>query len=260
MSVQMQLEQVGFSYDGSRQIFQGIDFEVNAGEIVCLLGPNGIGKTTLLTCMAKLREPNQGRILLNGEDMAGLSTRDVARVIGYVPQTLQPSFDFTVLDYVVTGSAPWLGTFEKPNAEHYERAAQALKQMEIDHLRDKAYTRISTGELQQVSIARAIAQQSRFILMDEPTAHLDLGNQVKELRLVKGLAAEGYGIVLTTHNPDQVLLLEAKVAVIDRQARFHFGNWQQILTENLLSDLYGVEMRLIKVEGIQRELCVAPKL
>ncbi|MFA5611374.1 MAG: ABC transporter ATP-binding protein [Anaerolineaceae bacterium] len=260
MSVQMQLEQVGFSYDGSRQIFQGIDFEVNAGEIVCLLGPNGIGKTTLLTCMAKLREPNQGRILLNGEDMAGLSTRDVARVIGYVPQTLQPSFDFTVLDYVVTGSAPWLGTFEKPNAEHYERAAQALKQMEIDHLRDKAYTRISTGELQQVSIARAIAQQSRFILMDEPTAHLDLGNQVKVLRLVKGLAAEGYGIVLTTHNPDQVLLLEAKVAVIDRQARFHFGNWQQILTENLLSDLYGVEMRLIKVEGIQRELCVAPKL
>ncbi len=260
MSVQMQLEQVGFSYDGSRQIFQGIDFEVNAGEIVCLLGPNGIGKTTLLTCMAKLREPNQGRILLNGEDMAGLSTRDVARVIGYVPQTLQPSFDFTVLDYVVTGSAPWLGTFEKPNAEHYERAAQALTQMEIDHLRDKAYTRISTGELQQVSIARAIAQQSRFILMDEPTAHLDLGNQVKVLRLVKGLAAEGYGIVLTTHNPDQVLLLEAKVAVIDRQARFHFGNWQQILTENLLSDLYGVEMRLIKVEGIQRELCVAPKL
>jgi iron complex transport system ATP-binding protein len=256
----MQLEQVGFSYDGSRQIFQGINFGVNAGEIVCLLGPNGIGKTTLLTCMAKLREPNQGRILLNGEDMAGLSTRDVARVIGYVPQTLQPSFDFTVLDYVVTGSAPWLGTFEKPNAEHYERAAQALKQMEIDHLRNKAYTRISTGELQQVSIARAIAQQSRFILMDEPTAHLDLGNQVKVLRLVKGLAAEGYGIVLTTHNPDQVLLLEAKVAVIDRQARFHFGNWQQILTENLLSDLYGVEMRLIKVEGIQRELCVAPKL
>ena len=260
MSVQMKLEQVGFSYDGSRQIFQGIDFEVKAGEIVCLLGPNGIGKTTLLTCMAKLREPNQGRILLNGEDMAGLSTRDVARVIGYVPQTLQPSFDFTVLDYVVTGSAPWLGTFEKPNAEHYERADQALKQMEIDHLRNKAYTRISTGELQQVSIARAIAQQSRFILMDEPTAHLDHGNQIKVLRLVKGLASQGYGIVLTTHNPDQVLLLEAKVAVIDRQARFHFGDWQQILTENLLSDLYGVEMRIIQVEGIRRKLCVAPRL
>jgi len=256
----MQLEKVGFSYNGTRQIFSDISFEVKTGQIVCLLGPNGIGKTTLLTCMAKLREPNQGRILINGKDMTGLSTKDVARVIGYVPQTLMPSFDFTVLDYVVTGSAPWLGTFEKPKAEHYERAEQALIQMEIDHLRDKPYTRISTGELQQVSIARAIAQQSRLILMDEPTAHLDHGNQIKVLRIVKNLAAEGYGIVLTTHNPDQVLLLEAMVAVIDRQARFHFGEWQGILTEKLLSDLYGVEMRLIEVEGIQRKLCVAPRL
>ena len=132
--------------------------------------------------------------------------------------------------------------------------------MEIEHLRDKAYTRISTGELQQVSIARAIAQQSRLILMDEPTAHLDHGNQIKVLRIVKDLAAQGYGIVLTTHNPDQVLLLEAMVAVIDRQALFHFGNWQDILTEKLLSELYGVEMRLIEVEGIQRKICVAPKL
>lgn len=260
MSVQMQLVKVGFSYNGNRQIFSDISFEVKTGEIVCLLGPNGIGKTTLLTCMAKLREPNQGRILINGEDMTGLSTKDVARVIGYVPQTLMPSFDFTVLDYVVTGSAPWLGTFEKPKTEHYERAEQALIQMEIDHLRDKPYTRISTGELQQVSIARAIAQRSRLILMDEPTAHLDHGNQIKVLRIVKNLAAEGYGIVLTTHNPDQVLLLEAMVAVIDRQARFHFGSWQDILTEKLLSDLYGIEMRLIEVAGIQRKLCVAPKL
>ncbi len=260
MSVQLQLEKVGFSYNGNRQIFSDISFEVNSGEIVCLLGPNGIGKTTLLTCMAKLREPNQGRVLINGEDMTGLSTKDIARVIGYVPQTLMPSFDFTVLDYVVTGSAPWLGTFEKPNHEHYERAEQALVQMEIEHLRDKAYTRISTGELQQVSIARAIAQKSRLILMDEPTAHLDHGNQIKVLRIVKNLAAEGYGIVLTTHNPDQVLLLEAMVAVIDRQAQFHFGAWQDILTEKLLGDLYGVELRLIEVEGIQRKLCVAPKL
>ena len=260
MSLQMHLQEVGFSYNGIRQIFNDISFEVKAGEIVCLLGPNGIGKTTLLNCMAKLREPNKGRILLNGENMAGLTSKDIARVIGYVPQTLQPSFDFTVLDYVVTGSAPWLGTFEKPNSEHYERAEHALIQMEIGHLRDKAYTRISTGELQQVSIARAIAQQSRLILMDEPTAHLDHGNQIKVLRIVKELAAEGYGIVLTTHNPDQVLLLEAKVAVIDRQASFHFGYWQDILTEKLLSDLYGVEMRLIEVEGIERKLCVAPKL
>ena len=260
MDTLLQVKDLGFSYDGSRQIFKDISFEVKAGEIVCLLGPNGIGKTTLLTCMAKLRSPNQGRILLNGDDLTSLSTRDVARVIGYVPQNLLPSFDFTVLEYVVTGNAPWLGTFEKPKAEHYNRAEQALLQMKIEHLRDKPYTRISAGELQQVSIARAIAQQSRLILMDEPTAHLDHGNQIKVLRIIKKLASEGYGVVLTTHNPDQVLLLEAKVAVIDRQANFHFGEWEQILTEKLLSDLYGVEMRLVEVEGIERKLYVVPRL
>ena len=132
MTVQMKLEQVGFSYDGSRQIFKDISFEVKAGEIVCLLGPNGIGKTTLLTCMAKLRSPNQGRILLNGDDLTSLSTRDVARVIGYVPQNLLPSFDFTVLEYVVTGNAPWLGT----EAEHYNQR-NSFASDENRHLRDK---------------------------------------------------------------------------------------------------------------------------
>jgi len=177
-----------------------------------------------------------------------------------VPQTLLPSFDYTVLEYVVTGNAPWLGTFEKPGPEHYQRAEEALEQMAISHLANKAYTRISTGELQQVSIARAIAQKARLILMDEPTAHLDYGNQLKVLRLIKDLSAKGYAVVLTTHNPDQVLLLDAKTAIIDEQSIFHFGPWQEILTEELLSAMYGVPLRLIKVEGINRMVCIAPGL
>lgn len=256
----LQVKDLGFSYDGNRQIFRDISFEVLAGEIVCLLGPNGIGKTTLLNCLARLREPLQGSVLLNGEDMANMPPRKVARVIGYVPQTLLPSFDYTVLEYVVTGNAPWLDTFEKPGPEHYLRAEAALVQMEISHLAQKPYTRISTGELQQVSIARAIAQQARLILMDEPTAHLDYGNQLKVLRLIKDLSARGYAVVLTTHNPDQVLLLDSKTAVIDHHSVFHFGPWQEILTEELLSDMYGVPLRLIKVEGIHRMLSIAPGL
>lgn len=260
MDALLRVNELGFSYDGSRQIFKDISFEVRAGEIVCLLGPNGIGKTTLLNCMARLREPLQGSVLLNGEDMADMPPRNVARVIGYVPQTLLPSFDYTVLEYVVTGNAPWLDTFEKPGPEHYQRAEEALEQMEISHLAQKPYTRISTGELQQVSIARAIAQQARLILMDEPTAHLDYGNQLKVLRLIKDLSARGYGVVLTTHNPDQVLLLDAKTAVIDHHSIFHFGPWQDILTEELLSAMYGVPLRLIKVEGIDRMVSIAPGL
>ncbi len=260
MDTLLQVKDLGFSYDGSRQIFKDISFEVHAGEIVCLLGPNGIGKTTLLNCLARLREPLQGSVLLNGEDMANLPARDIARIIGYVPQTLLPSFDYTVLEYVVTGNAPWMGTFEKPGPEHYQRAEAALEQMAISHLAHKPYTRISTGELQQVSIARAIAQKARLILMDEPTAHLDYGNQLKVLRLIKDLSAKGYAVVLTTHNPDQVLLLDAKTAVIDHKSIFHFGAWQDILTEELITAMYGVPLRLIKVEGIDRMVSVAPGL
>ena len=260
MDTLLQVKNLGFSYDGSRQIFRDISFEVQAGEIVCLLGPNGIGKTTLLNCLARLREPLLGSVLLNGEDMAAMPARNIARTIGYVPQTLLPSFDYTVLEYVVTGNAPWLNIFEKPGEEHYQRAEEALDQMAISHLAQKPYTRISTGELQQVSIARAIAQKARLILMDEPTAHLDYGNQLKVLRLIKDLSAKGYAVVLTTHNPDQVLLLDAKTAVIDHQSIFHFGPWQDILTEELLTAMYGVPLRLIKVEGIDRMVSVAPGL
>lgn len=214
MDAILQVRDLGFSYDGSRQIFKAISFDVNAGEIICLVGPNGIGKTTLLNCLAGLWAPLEGSVLLDGKNMAGMPARDIARMIGYVPQTLHPSFDYTVLEYVVTGNAPWLNIFEKPGPEHYQRAEEALEQMAISHLADKPYTRLSTGELQQVSIARAIAQKARLILMDEPTAHLDYGNQLKVLRLIKGLSAKGYAVVLTTHNPDQVLLLDA----IDRKS------------------------------------------
>lgn len=260
MNSLLQVKDLGFSYNGSHQIFKDISFKVQAGEIVCLLGPNGIGKTTLLNCLVRLREPSQGNVLLGGKDMAEMLPRDIARVIGYVPQTLLPSLDYTVLEYVVTGNAPWLGTFEKPGPEHYQRAEEALEQMAISHLAQKPYTRISTGELQQVSIARAIAQKARLILMDEPTSHLDYGNQLKVLRLIKDLSAKGYAVVLTTHNPDQVLLLDAKAAVIDHESKFHFGHWKEILTEELLSAMYGVPLRLIKVEGIDRMVSIAPGL
>jgi len=256
----LQVRNLGFSYDGSRQIFKAISFDVNAGEIICLVGPNGIGKTTLLNCLAGLWAPLEGSVLLDGKNMAGMPARDIARMIGYVPQTLHPSFDYTVLEYVVTGNAPWLNIFEKPGPEHYQRAEEALEQMAISHLADKRYTRLSTGELQQVSIARAIAQKARLILMDEPTAHLDYGNQLKVLRLIKGLSAKGYAVVLTTHNPDQVLLLDAKTAVIDHQSLFHFGAWQDILTEELLSGMYGTALRLTRVEGVDRMVCIVPGL
>ena len=105
-SLQLKIERVSFSYNGSEEILKSISFTVNSGQIICILGPNGIGKTTLLTCLARLNSPTSGKVLLNGEDMSLIEHRTIARNVGYVPQTIAPSFDYSVLEYVVTGSLP----------------------------------------------------------------------------------------------------------------------------------------------------------
>jgi len=258
--MKLELKNVSFSYDGQKPVLKDIDFCVETGQVVCVLGPNGIGKSTLLSCMAKLIIPSSGMVELDGRPMPHLSHQEVAQKIGYVPQVVKPSFDYTVLEYVVTGWAPWLGIFEKPGEEAYSEAFEALRTMNIAHLADKSYSRLSGGELQQVSIARAITQRAQILLMDEPTAHLDYGNQLKVLGMVKDLQALGMGIVLTTHNPDQVLILDADVAVLDRQADFHFGSLDEILTEELLSSIYQTKLKLINVAGLQRKICIAPDL
>ena len=258
--MKIKVEQLGFSYDGHREIFSGINLNINSGEIISILGPNGVGKTTLLSCLAKIRIPTSGKILLNEQDMKTMGHRDIARIIGYVPQTIFPSFDYDVIDYVVTGLAPWLGLFEKPKEEHFQLAHASLQKMGIEYLKGKPYSKISAGELQQVSIARVITQKVQLVLMDEPTAHLDYGNQLKVLGIIKEMSEQGYGIVLTTHNPDQVLLLKSKVAVFDREGQFYFGNWDEILTDELLESIYGVNIQICDVEKVQRRVCIAPKI
>lgn len=242
------------------ELFNNVSFSIKSGQIICILGPNGIGKTTLLNCIANLILPSQGHIVIDGQDMTRMPPQEVAKAIGFVPQIIEASFDYEVLEYVVTGCAPRLGTFERPKEQHYLVAKNALDQMGISHLSHKAYTKISGGERQQVSIARALAQQPKVILMDEPTAHLDYGNQIKVLKIIKRMAAEGYGIVLTTHNPDQALLLKGKVAAFNKKGEFSFGDYKEVLNESFLRSIYGIDLHLCDIAELDRIACVAPKL
>lgn len=256
----LEIRNVSFAYEGAPALFNDISFSVDEGQVVCILGPNGVGKTTLLNCLASLAAPTKGKILLEGKDMQGLAPKEIATKMAFVPQFIIPSFAYEVLSYVVTGCAPRLGTFEKPKQEHYEIARHSLEQMKISHLAEKYYTQISGGERQQVSIARALTQRPKVILMDEPTAHLDYGNQIKVLKVIKKLAAEGYAAVITTHNPDHALLLEGEVAAINLQGQFTFGNCRAVISGEFLSSLYGVELRLCHIPGIGRDVCVAASL
>ena len=251
---------ISFAYPGCRPVFEDISLEMHPGEVVCILGPNGAGKTTMLNCLANLNPVTSGGIYIDGNNISSMSAKEVARNVGYVPQMIMPSFDFSVLDYVVTGCAPRMGTFEKPKAEHYEVAMQAICEMGIEYLSEKSYMHISGGERQQVAIARALAQKPKFILMDEPTAHLDYGNQIKVLITIKRLVSQGFGVLLTTHNPDYGLLLNGKIAVLDRGGKLQFGESDDILTEELLTSLYRTPLKLINEELVQRKVCIAPRL
>ena len=250
---------IHYSYTPERTILKDISFRFRSGEIVSILGPNGAGKTTFLNCLANLVPLDKGEIFIDDKNIKKIPPREVAKVIGYVSQIIVPSFDFSVLEYVVTGCAPHMGTLSRPKQEHYDIAMEAIKRMGIEKLTNRSYSQISGGERQQVSIARALAQRPAFILMDEPTAHLDYGNQIKVLKTVRSLKEEGYGVILTTHNPDHALLLQDQVAILDKNGILTTGLSTDVLNEQDLTELYGTELKLIYEEQLHREVCAAPQ-
>ncbi|NLA26484.1 MAG: ABC transporter ATP-binding protein [Firmicutes bacterium] len=252
----LEVNNLSFSYHHRKTIFRGVDFTVAKGEILSILGPNGSGKTTLLNCLANLYSPDSGEILLNGRPMSRMSLRQVARVIGYVPQIHTPAYAFSVREFAVMGRTPYIGAFTMPGAEDYRIADEALERMGIAHLRDKPYTEISGGERQQVTIARVIAQKPQLILLDEPTAHLDYGNQHRVVQMVRELAAEGYALIMTTHNPDHAIILNGKVAILNREGVLSVGRAAEIVSAERLSNLYGLSIKTIYDDDAERTICV----
>ena len=248
---------VEFTYPGNtNKVLNGVSLKLEKGEVLSILGPNGAGKSTLLNCMTGLLKPGHGSIKLDGSDISSLSARQVARVISYVPQTHIPAFSYTVLHFVTMGRAPHIGAMQKPRTSDVEVAKNALKTISIEHLADKSYTEISGGERQLTIIARALAQQPKAIIFDEPTAHLDYGNQHRILRLIKSLSERGYGIIITTHNPDHALLLGGNVGILSSDGTLVSGGCEEIITEERLKEVYKTSLRLLRIEELDRIVCL----
>lgn len=252
----LEVNNLSFSYHINRKIFHDVNFSVDNGEVLSILGTNGSGKTTLLNCIANLFKPGQGEILLNGQPMAKMDIRKVARITGYVPQIHTPAYAYTVREFTVMGRTPYIGAFTTPSAKDYRIADEALERMGITHLRDKAYTEISGGERQQVTIARVIAQQPQLILLDEPTAHLDYGNQYRVVQMIRQLAGEGYALIMTTHHPEHAIILNGKVAILNREGVLGIGQAAETLSAETLSTLYGLSIKTVYDDDAKRNICV----
>lgn len=256
-----EIKSLCFSYPSAkRTVLENVSLTLEEGEILTVLGPNGAGKSTLLKCMLGLLKAKSGSINLCGKSLQQMTEREISSAVSYVRQTQEAGFAYTVEDYVLMGCASNLGLFERPGKRERSAAAKALEEIGITELSERRITELSGGEKQQAAIARAIVSDPKCILFDEPTAHLDWGNQLRTLRMIKNLSAQGYALVITTHNPDHALLLGGKTAVIDRNGHLTCGKTQELLTEELLSDVYGAPLKLFSVEEAGRAVCIYPNL
>ena len=226
---------IGYS---DRMVGRDLDVSVQQGEVLALLGPNGGGKTTLLKTLLGLLKPLAGDALIDGKSLGAYSVRERARHIAYVPQLHTPTFAFTVEAVVLMGRTAHGSLFSRPSAHDREVARQSLVRFGIDHLSERPYTMISGGERQLALLARALAQEPQFIVLDEPTASLDFGNQGKVMREIRALAASGHGVLFTTHDPNHALRAADRAYLLRDGERIAEGSVRNVLNREQLEELY----------------------
>jgi iron complex transport system ATP-binding protein len=241
MALMLKVSNLSFQYTFSNLILKNITFNINKGEILALLGPNGTGKTTLMRCLLGLLKPNGGQTELMGCDLRRLSPRKRATMMAYVPQSSTISFPYLVLEVVMMGRIPHLGLGKAPSKEDRLDAEKAMAAMDITHLANSYFQRLSGGEKQLVIIARALAQKASFLVLDEPLANLDFYNQAQSLKILKSLTRLGHTVLWTTHSPDQAMMAADRLMMIKDGQVFAFGPPNEVITSKNLSALYGLK-------------------
>jgi iron complex transport system ATP-binding protein len=222
-----------------------LDIKLATGEVLALLGPNGGGKTTLLKTLLGLLAPKAGEVRLGDRALSSYASRERARLIAYVPQSHAATFAFTVETVVLMGRTAHGGLFSRPSAGDQAIAARALERFGIAHLRERSYTEISGGERQLALLARALAQEPQFVVLDEPTASLDFGNQGRVLREIRALAACGHGVLFTTHDPNHAMRAADRAYLLRAGTLVGEGAVHTILARENLEALYGAPVQRI---------------
>lgn len=243
----LQVQGLHFRHPGGPPLLKGLSLTLRRGATLCLLGPNGCGKTTLLRCLLGLEVPSAGEITLDGEALASLSPQQRARRMAYVPQGSAGAFPFSVFDVVLMGRSAHLRFMADPSEADHRITRDALAQLQISHLEHRLFNQLSGGERQLVLLARALAQQAPLLVLDEPCTGLDLGHQVQVLQALRSLAGGGYAIVLSTHLPEHAFALQAEVGLLqDGQLRGP-APAAEVLDAAALSALYQTPVDLLQV-------------
>jgi iron complex transport system ATP-binding protein len=240
------VEHLTYKYD-RRPILRDISLSLGRGKVISLLGPNGAGKSTFFKCVLGLLEGYGGRISIDGVDIRKMSAREQARKIAYIPQSHQPAFNFTVLDMVLMGASAHTSSMSPPGKEAVSAAMESLERLGMADLSDRIYTHISGGERQLVMIARALTQRAPIMIMDEPTANLDFGNQMVVFGRIRELAGQGYTVIQSTHNPDQAYAFSHEIIAMKSGRVVAYGTPQEVISQEIIQQLYDIETEVIRL-------------
>jgi iron complex transport system ATP-binding protein len=239
------IQDLGFAY-GDAEVLHDLTMAIGPREVFAIVGPNAVGKTTLLRCVERLLTPKTGTILIDGHDLRTLSARDVSRRAASVPQSHTPAFPYTVRDIVLMGRNPYLGTASQPGPHDVEVAQQAMDELGIRAIALRPYTQLSGGQLQMVLLARALAQEAQVLLLDEPTAHLDFRNRHVVLSTIRDLAVRlGLTVIMTVHDPNDAMQYADRVGLMSDGGLIALGTPDEVLTADNLGRLYGMPIEVL---------------
>lgn len=246
--MEIKLKNVSCGYK-NKVVLNKIDLTFDTGNIYCILGANGIGKTTLFKSILGFVDLLQGDITIAGQSISKMSEREIASHISYVPQAKSYSMQYTVFDIILMGRALHIKKFESPSQKDLDKVNEVIKQLQIGHLKDLLYSELSGGEQQVVLVARALAQEAKFIIMDEPASNLDFENQKKVLDVLKSLSKIDKGIIMSSHSPNHAFYCDSQVVMIMKDKTFVAGSVEETISEDSLLKVYGVNLGVISETG-----------
>ncbi|WP_409966982.1 ABC transporter ATP-binding protein [Bengtsoniella intestinalis] len=251
----IQIDKLSFAY-GKHRVLNQVSMDIQDGMVTSIIGPNGVGKSTLFKCILGAHTQYTGTITLDGAAVRDMTPKQLAKRIAYVPQAHYTTFQYSVLEMVMMGLSAQLPLGVMPQQSHIERCEQCLDAVGIAHLKDRIYTKLSGGEQQLVLLVRAMVQDAKVLILDEPTSNMDYGNQLRIMVQIKALAQKGYTILQSTHNPEQAFLFSDTIVAMKDGVVLAQGGSRDVMDATLLQRLYNVDVSVHSVCQDQFRVCI----
>ncbi|MBR6204976.1 MAG: ABC transporter ATP-binding protein [Candidatus Methanomethylophilaceae archaeon] len=244
----LEIKDMCFGY-GDQLVLNNINLRVAPGRLTCVLGPNGVGKSTLMYCINKLQKPRSGQILLDGRELSTISLKELAKMMSFVPHDEDDTFSMSVMDTVLMGRHPHSGF--NHTKKDYEIAAQNIKLLGVEDLTMRNFDELSAGQHQRVLIARGLTQEPQILMLDEPTANLDVKYQMLVMRMLKDIArVKGITVLVICHDLNVTAIFADDIVLLSKGGVYAHGSPKEVLTEENISTVYGVECEVTEVEGV----------